>query len=62
MMSKVLLRTIPVMQSLALAGHSYKTMIKPKKKNKVKGMIKGTAGILVGIPLIEATALQVEGF
>ena len=60
MTSKTILRTIPIMQSVKLASTMYK---KPKKPKKMfKELIKGTAGILVGIPLIKETATQVEGF
>jgi hypothetical protein len=64
-MSKALLRTIPTMQALALASSttkSFKTK-KPKKKIKIlKDLVKGTTRILVGVPLIKATATSVEGF
>lgn len=62
-MSKQILKIVPTMQSIALAGSTAKMIKKPKKKKKIlKNLIKGTTRILVGIPLIKATATQVEGF
>ena len=61
MTSATILGLVPTMQSLALAGHTYKMI--PKKpvssKKQLMGLVKGTTGILVGIPLIKLSAAQV---
>ena len=80
MTAKAVLGLIPTMQSLALAGHTYRSIPKIPKKpcpgskirsqgkgrglgvGKGKGPIGAAAGILVGIPLIKATAGQVAAF
>jgi len=64
MTAKTILGVIPTMQSLALAGHAYKMIPKKKvsPKKQMKNLVKGATGILVGIPLIKATAGQVAAF
>ena len=79
MVSKAVLGLVPTMQSLALVGHTAKSIPKITPKpcpgskirsegkgrglgvGKGKGPIGAAAGILVGIPLIKATATGVAG-
>lgn len=54
---KTILGTVPVMQSLALAGEAY-SLTKKKKKKK---FLAGTANILAGTSMTQATAQLIGG-
>ena len=59
-MSKQILRLIPVMQGLTLAGENYKLL--NKKKKKTKDMVGTSVKTLVGINLMKETANVIEDF
>lgn len=56
-MSKAILGVVPTMQSIALLGGT-----KKKKKGQMHNIITGATRILVGVPLIKATADAVESY
>jgi len=62
MVAKDILGLVPTMQSIAIAGHSYRMTKPAKPKKMLKNIIHGTTGILVGIPIMKTTATQIAGF
>lgn len=59
-MSDAILKTIPTLQSLALAGHTYKLV--KKKKKKASDFIETGATTMIGAAMIKEQSKFLEGF